>query len=71
MSAKNNHWKNFIAGQWVDSVETLAIENPATGEIFATIASATVSDVEAAVIAARNCVNQGLLSHCRPAERTA
>jgi aldehyde dehydrogenase (NAD+) len=71
MSKQNNHWKNFISGQWVDSVETLAIENPATGKVFATIASASLNDVEAAVNAARSCVNQGLLSNCRPAERTA
>lgn len=71
MSQRNNHWKNFIAGQWVDSSATLAIENPATGETFATIASASLDDVEAAVRAARQCVNQGLLSQCRPAERTA
>ena len=71
MSEPKNHWKNFIAGQWVDSVETLAIVNPATGEFFATIASANLNDVDAAVIAARSCINQGLLSNCRPAERTA
>ncbi len=70
-SSQHNHWKNFIAGQWVDSSEILMVENPATGAVFASIANAGLEDVEKAVQAARECVNKGLLSDCRPAERTA
>ena len=44
----------FIAGKWVDasSGETLAVEDPATGETLAEIADATVDDAKAALTAA-------------------
>ena len=64
-----SHWQNFIAGSWVDSSTSIEVENPATGEIFATVARASLADMETAVSAARNCVNSKVLSDCRPAER--
>jgi aldehyde dehydrogenase (NAD+) len=63
------HWQNFIAGNWVDSADSIDIENPATGEKFATIACASLSDVETAVTAARACVNSRVLIDCKPAQR--
>ena len=65
----NTHWHNFIAGEWVDAKESTQIYNPATGEVFATIACATKSDVERAISAARACVESGVLTDCRPAQR--
>jgi succinate-semialdehyde dehydrogenase / glutarate-semialdehyde dehydrogenase len=46
--------KLYIGGEWVDSSsgDTLAVEDPATGETLLTIADATVSDAKAALRAA-------------------
>ena len=65
----NNHWLNFINGQWCDSSEHTLISDPATGENFATIACASPEDIDSAVKAARECVESRSLSACRPAER--
>ena len=64
-----NDWHNFIGGKWVSGNSSINIENPATGEIFATIAKASLDDLEAAVTAARDCVNSRVLIDCKPAER--
>lgn len=50
-----NTEKIYIDGQWQDSSgsELIAVVNPATEEVIATIAAGTVSDVDAAVAAAR------------------
>lgn len=66
-----NDWHNFIGGKWVSGNSSINIENPATGEIFATIAKASLDDLEAAVTAARDCVNSRVLIECKPAERSA
>jgi aldehyde dehydrogenase (NAD+) len=63
------HWQNFIAGNWVDSTDVISVENPATGENFATVACASMADVEAAVTAARACVNSRELIDCKPVQR--
>jgi len=63
------HWKNYIAGQWVDSDDSLNIINPATAKQFATIACASVDDVNKAVEAARACADSGILTKDRPATR--
>lgn len=69
MTNSTNHWLNFIDGQWCDAQRTTDVYDPATGEVFATIASANVDDVNTAVTAARACVNSGVMSDCRPAKR--
>ncbi len=43
----------LIAGEWVDTVATLPVEAPATGEPLARIARSQAEDVDAAVQAAR------------------
>lgn len=63
------HWQNFIAGRWVDSTDVIDVENPATGEKFATIACASIADVDTAVSAARALVNSRQLIDCKPAQR--
>ena len=63
------HWKNYIAGEWVDSENTLSIDNPATGKPFATIACATIEDANKAVDAARVIADSGVLTKDRPANR--
>ena len=44
----------YIGGQWRDASDgaSFAVENPATGETLATVASGTVEDAIAAVAAA-------------------
>lgn len=64
-------WHNFIDGKWVASNSSINVENPATGEVFASIARASLDDLEMAVNAARKCVNSRELIDCKPAERSA
>ena len=47
-------YQQFIGGQWVDSAsgETLDVENPATGEVVATVPASGAADVDRAVNAA-------------------
>ena len=68
--ATQTHWKNYIAGEWCDSDKSLSIENPATGKAFASIACATIEDVNQAVDAARACADSGVLTKDRPAVRS-
>ncbi|MEH6457450.1 MAG: aldehyde dehydrogenase family protein, partial [Cocleimonas sp.] len=65
----STHWKNYIAGKWSDSNNSLSVSNPATGKEFATIACASIEDVEKAVDAARVCADSGILTKDRPATR--
>ena len=64
-------WRNFIGGKWVAGSSSINVENPATGEVFASIAKASLDDLEMAVSAARKCVNSRELIDCKPAERSA
>jgi aminobutyraldehyde dehydrogenase len=47
-------YQQFIGGQWVDAAsgETLDVENPATGEVVATVPASSGADVDRAVEAA-------------------
>ncbi|WP_372596944.1 aldehyde dehydrogenase family protein [Amphritea sp.] len=69
MTDMNNNWLNFIGGDWVDASNKIEVYDPATGEAFASIARADTDDVERAVVAARACVNSGILTDCRPVVR--
>ena len=53
--------KLYIDGTWVDPVAggTLEARNPATGEVLATFAAATLPDVDRAVQAARRAFDDG------------
>lgn len=63
------HWQNYIDKQWVDSSESIDIENPATTEIIGSIALANQQTVNQAVNAARRCADSGVLTECRPVVR--
>jgi len=65
------HYLNFVDGQWRDSSRQLTVMNPGTGEVYATIAQASIQDADDAMLAARRCVLSGELSNVRPAQRTA
>ncbi len=69
MNDTTNNWLNFIGGDWVDSERQIDVFDPATGKAFASIACADEADVDRAVAAARTCVNSGVLTSCRPAQR--
>lgn len=64
------HYLNFIDGQWRDSSRQLEVINPATEQVFATIARASREDADLAMAAARRCVNSAALTDVRPAQRT-
>ncbi|MCV6590322.1 MAG: aldehyde dehydrogenase family protein [Marinobacterium sp.] len=66
-----DHWLNFIGGEWLDSQQTIDVDDPATGKVFATVACADSNTVDRAVQAARACADSGVLSDCRPVERAA
>ena len=63
----------FINNEWVDakSGETIAVVDPATGAIIATVADAGAADVDAAVKAARAALEGGEWATMRPAAREA
>jgi aldehyde dehydrogenase (NAD+) len=60
---------NFIGGKAVGSAETIAVEDPATGAIFAEVARADTRTVDAAVAAARARFDAGTLWGMRPLAR--
>lgn len=64
------HYLNYIDGQWKDAAGQLLVNNPATGQVYASIAQADISDADLAMAAARRCVESGALSDVRPAQRT-
>ena len=45
----------YSDGNWIDpaSRDLMEVENPATGEIFATVSSSTIQDVEAALVSSQ------------------
>ena len=55
MSVSVTHYKQFIAGEFVDasSGETMEVLNPASGEVIAEVPRGTAEDVERAVAAAQ------------------
>lgn len=69
MLNNENHWLNFIGGEWRDSATHIEVRDPATDTVFATIASATLDDAEEAIRAARKCVRSGVMTRQRPAHR--
>ncbi|UTR11967.1 NAD-dependent succinate-semialdehyde dehydrogenase [Evansella sp. LMS18] len=46
------HWKNYINGEWIDTQEKIEVLNPATNEVFASVASVGADEAEQAVDAA-------------------
>src|SRR5919108_2908134 len=69
MSITVSHHKNFVGGEWVDSVDggTMEVVNPATGETIAEVPSSTEKDVDRAVQAAKKALPEWL--ETTPGER--
>ena len=63
------HFHMFINGKHVDSDEVDEIRDPATEEVYATIARGTVEHADAAVAAARAAFDSGSWSRRTPADR--
>lgn len=61
----------FIDGQWTPSAggEVIEVHDPATGLVIATVADATVEDVNRAVLSGRKAFEDGRWRHLRPADR--
>jgi 1-pyrroline dehydrogenase len=69
MSVTVTHHKNFVGGEWVDSLDggTMEVLNPATGETIAEVQSSTEKDVGRAVEAAKKALPEWL--ETTPGER--
>lgn len=65
-----SHSLNYIADRWQDADRALTVNNPGTGEPYATVALANEDDADRAMAAARSCVLRGELNRVRPAVRT-
>ena len=62
MSVTVNQTKNYVGGEWVDSVGggTMDVLNPATGEVIAEVPSGTSDDVDRVVESARKALPEWL-----------
>src|SRR5437764_7453585 len=69
MSITVSHHKNFVGGEWVESLDgaTMEVLNPATGETIAEVPQSTAEDVGRAVEAAKKALPEWL--ETTPAER--
>jgi aldehyde dehydrogenase (NAD+) len=65
------HHKMLIGGEPVDSDDYYELRNPATGEVFATIAKGGIEHADRAVEVAREAFESGAWSHKSPEERGA
>lgn len=68
---QDRHRHFFIDGRWASpsSDETIDVDNSGTGEIFATVASASAEDVDRAIAAARRAFDDGPWPQMSHAER--
>ncbi|KNG94881.1 aldehyde dehydrogenase family protein [Pseudaestuariivita atlantica] len=65
-----DHWQNYIDGTFVEGgAGRIYVEDPGSGEVFATHALSDAGDVDRAVAAAQRVHRAGLLSDLRPVER--
>jgi acyl-CoA reductase-like NAD-dependent aldehyde dehydrogenase len=65
------HHTMFIGGEAVDSDQHYELRNPATGEVFATVAKGTVEHADRAVATAREAFESGVWSRKSPEDRAA
>ena len=71
MTTETKHYQMFINGKHVDAAESDGIYDPATEQLYATIARGTGEDADAAVAAARAAFESGSWSRRDPADRSA
>lgn len=53
------HYRMFIGGEWVDTIDTYPVVNPADESVVATVAKATTDHVNSAVAAAKASFDNG------------
>ncbi len=63
------YWQNYVGGEWVDGAGRIELEDPATAKPIGEAARATAAEIDAAVAAARECVQERRLVDMRPADR--
>jgi len=65
------HTRLFIDGKWTDAVDggEIPVVNPATGDVFVSVAEAREADVDRAVAAARKAFDSGPWPRMKPNER--
>ena len=70
MSVTGTQTKNLVGGEWVDAVdgETMAVLNPATGDVIAEVPRGALEDVDRAVAAAKAALPEWL--ETTPGERS-
>ena len=68
MTVQDSHQANFIAGKWVRSDQLIDNIDPATGETFAQVCLARVTDVEIAVTVGQKAIDAGLVADMAPVE---
>ena len=63
----------YADGRWVKPLghDTIAVENPATETVFAHVPAGTAADVDRAVVAARDALDNGEWPRLSPEERIA
>ena len=68
---QDNLVRNFVAGQWQegDNNESIAIEDPATGEIITYCALASDKSLSQALLGARKSFEAGVLKDIKPVDR--
>ncbi|MGE4570286.1 MAG: aldehyde dehydrogenase family protein, partial [Gammaproteobacteria bacterium] len=68
---KNNLVRNFVAGQWQegDNEESIAVEDPATGEVITYCALASDKSLSQALLGARQSFESGVIKDMRPVDR--
>jgi aldehyde dehydrogenase (NAD+) len=64
-------YRNYVGGEWVEAStgETFDVENPSSGEIFATVPKGGREDAHAAIAAAREAFDNGPWPNMDPDER--
>src|SRR6516225_6375746 len=70
VSTDIKHYQMFINGKHVDSDESDEIRDPATEELYATVARGTTAHADAEVAAARTAFESGSWSRLAPADRS-
>ncbi|MBH0776595.1 aldehyde dehydrogenase family protein [Nocardia sp. NEAU-351] len=61
--------RSYVAGDWVDGEEILAVENPADESRVAEIAATPLAEIERAIRQARRCFDSGVWADAPPSER--
>jgi acyl-CoA reductase-like NAD-dependent aldehyde dehydrogenase len=63
------HVGQYINGRWMNSSETIVVDNPATGNPLCTVAKGTKADIQLAIAAGKQAFDSGVWSTASPADR--